>query len=82
MSEIDLKQVIKDQAGINEKLSEGVIFLNARLEKAEEVIRFYAERRFYKDDNPNSLSSSWENTCSILMDEGKKAREYLSQKSK
>lgn len=48
----------------------------------EELIKmgeFYENKKFYHDDNPHPLSGTFENTCSILMDEGKLARTTLEK---
>jgi hypothetical protein len=44
-----------------------------------EALSFYSTRKFYCDDNPHALSGTHENTCTVIMDEGKRARAALAK---
>lgn len=71
---LSLEESYKNDGDIDSLITVSIIQECLRL---REVLKFYADKSKYNDDNPHALSSWSEDTCTIKMDEGKKAREAL-----
>lgn len=46
---------------------------------SKQALEFYGKSANYHDDNPHELSSMHEDTCTVKMDEGGRARKVLEE---